>query len=88
MLKELRETAEATAASKIEQIRQDVIYAAHVLKYGGDAFTGFGNGASSFYNHYPPIGFGSIRWTGIDELDNFVPDTKAIGYNSYAQVST
>ena len=50
----MREAAEADVYAKTLKIKHDVIYASHVLKYGGLGFTGFGIGSSSHYGHYAP----------------------------------
>ena len=80
-LKGMRDAAIAATGSKVEEIRKNVIYAMHVLRYGGgkDALnTGFGKGASSY------LGLGNSL-TGIDTLDNFRL-ANPHGYN-LAQVS-
>jgi hypothetical protein len=67
LLKDNRVALEAKTAGNIEQTRRDVIYAMHVIRYGGgtDSLnTGFGLGASSY------LGLGNSL-TGVDELDNF-----------------
>lgn len=84
MLEDMRAAAEASVYAKAEQLKHDVIYASHVLKYGGIGFTGFGIGGSSHYGHYAPVGYGSLTYTGIDELDNLGAPTSH--HNKYAQV--
>ena len=75
----MRAAAEAAAGSKAEKIRNDVIYASHVLKYGGGpSNTGFGLGASSY------LGLGNSL-TGIAALDSIMLPTAHT--NTYAQVS-
>ena len=82
MLEEMKDAAEQATAAEVERIRKNVIYAMHVLRYGGgkDALnTGFGQGASSY------LGLGNSL-IGIDTLDNFrLPNPH--GYTNLAQVS-
>ena len=75
----MRAAAEASAQSKAEGLKKDVIYAMHVIRYAGGkdlgAF-GFGNAASSYYGKGNSL-------TGIDELDMFRKPNK----HNYAQVA-
>jgi len=67
MLQDSRAAIEASVASNTEVIRKNVIYAMHVLRYGGGRDAGdygFGIGSSSY------LGLGNSL-TGIDALDHF-----------------
>jgi hypothetical protein len=79
MLQDFRSAAEAACASKAEQIKKDVIYAMHVIRYAGGILannTSFGLGASSYNGRGNSL-------TGVSELDDFrLPNT-----HSYAQVA-
>jgi predicted DNA-binding protein YlxM (UPF0122 family) len=79
LLQDARAAAEAAAQSKAEELKKDVIYSMHVLRYAGGKDLGgysFGNFASSYYgkgNHL----------TGIQELDLYRVENKY----GYAQVA-
>ena len=79
LLQDARAALEAEVASKVEAVRKNVIYAMHVLRYGGGYDvdqTGFGKGASSFHS------VGNYL-TGVAELDDFrLPNP-----HGYAQVA-
>ena len=79
MLQDTRAAFETGVRDRVEEIRKNVIYSMHVLRYGGGydvAQTGFGKGASSF--HTP-----GNYLTGVADLDDFrLPNP-----HGYAQVS-
>ena len=79
LLQDARAALEAQVATDMERVRKSVIYAMHVLRYGGGydvEQTGFGKGASSFHSTGNYL-------TGVSTLDDFRLPNLA----GYAQVS-
>jgi hypothetical protein len=85
LLVDYRAACQATAASKAEELRKQIIYAMHILRYAGGRDSGsfgFGNFGSSYYGKGNSL-------TGLDTLDNYrLPESRSHGYAQVQDIGT